>query len=142
MIGALLINFRFLEQKFAMKSCKLTFNCSFLHMVSLVDSDVVKVGVLQCNSQLEIWREGKSGRYGDMLIIFPIPIFIFAMWKWVWENNVGFMCVKESWHAFQSKGTLRTPRWGHTKAMWRLSLRWSQGGLTLMPLMLTKSIPK
>jgi hypothetical protein len=67
-----------LEQKFAMKSCKLTFTCSFLHMVSLVVSDVVKVGVVQCNSQLEIWRERKSGRYGDMLIIFSHPHFHFC----------------------------------------------------------------
>jgi hypothetical protein len=63
MIGALLINFRFLEQSLQWSLASWPLNSSFLYMVSLVDSDVVKVGVVQCNSQLEIWREGKSGRY-------------------------------------------------------------------------------
>jgi hypothetical protein len=106
MIGALLINFRFLEQKFAMKSCKLTFNCSFLHMVSLVDSDVVKVGVVQCNSQLEIWREGKSGRYGDMLIIFSYPHFHFCNVKMGLGKQCGIHVCKRELTCLSKQGNV------------------------------------
>jgi hypothetical protein len=55
-------------------------------MVSLVDSDAVKVGVVQCNSQLEIWKEGKVV---DMVICLQCENgYGKTMWDSLWKREL------------------------------------------------------
>jgi hypothetical protein len=83
-------------------------------MVSLVDSDVLKVGVVQCNSQLEIWREGKSGRYGEMLIMFSHPHFHFCNVKMGMGKQCGIHVCKKELTCLSKQGNIEdSSAWAH-----------------------------